>query len=251
MTNWLQRGLAFAAAMVVLRLIQGVLINTWESLAGLISLVLLVGFMIGVTYWGASDGRDDASANPDPDRRRDLAMTWLLAGLVAGIVSGAVAWLISLFDGALYVGGLLNELTTFAAFTALVVFVPAMGGVVLGRWLVDRGYAKVPQRHHGLAAQDAQRADTDVFAAVSAGGAPATASAGGAPATAAAAPVADWPTEEFPVATEESPTGEIPTQAETEQAPVEAAGSPAEAADTGETTGAIPTEDDNHGDRNH
>ncbi|HEU4361385.1 MAG TPA: B-4DMT family transporter [Mycobacterium sp.] len=242
MTNWLQRGLAFAAAMVVLRLIQGVLINAWESQAGLISLALLAGFVIGVTYWGVSDGRDDASANPDPDRRRDLAMTWLLAGLVAGIVSGAVAWLISLFDGALYVGGLLNELTTFAAFTALVVFVPAMGGVVLGRWLVDRGYAKVPQRHHGLAAQDAQRVDTDVFAAVSAGGAPATATA---------APVADWPTEEFPVATEESPTGEIPTQAETEQAPVEAAGSPAEAADTGETTGAIPTEDESHGDQNH
>jgi len=34
--------------------------------------------------WGISDGRADARANPDPDRRGDLAMTWLLAGLFAG-----------------------------------------------------------------------------------------------------------------------------------------------------------------------
>lgn len=50
------------------------------------------------------DGRADAKASPDPDRRQDLAMTWLLAGLVAGALSGAVAWLISLFYKAIYTG---------------------------------------------------------------------------------------------------------------------------------------------------
>ena len=107
--------------------------------------------------WGLIDGRADARANPDPDRRGDLAMTWLLAGLFAGIVSGAVAWFISLFYKSLYVEGLINELTTFAAFTALLVFLVALAGVALGRWLVDRKLDKLPRRHHGLAESAADR----------------------------------------------------------------------------------------------
>lgn len=55
MTNWMLRGLAFAAAMVVLRLFQGALINAWQMLSGLISLVLLLLFAIG--GWCGCDGR--------------------------------------------------------------------------------------------------------------------------------------------------------------------------------------------------
>ncbi|WP_421840285.1 B-4DMT family transporter [Mycobacterium sp.] len=165
MTTWMLRGVVFAAAMVVVRLFQGTLINAWPAHSGLISLVLLLFFLIGVIAWGLLDGLADAKANPDPDRRQDLAMTWLLAGLVAGVTSGAAAWLISLFYKSLYVGGLVSELSTFAAFTALLVFVPALSGVAVGRWEVDRQLAKIPVRHHGLAAER-ERADTDVFAAV-------------------------------------------------------------------------------------
>jgi len=50
-------------------------------------------------------------------------MTWLLAGLFAGIVSGFVAWFISLFYDNVYAESILNEITTFAAFTALLTFV--------------------------------------------------------------------------------------------------------------------------------
>jgi len=163
MSNWLLRGLVFAALMVIVRLLQGALINAWETKAGLISIVLVVLFAIAVFVWGVADGRADARANPDPDRRGDLAMTWLLAGLFAGIVSGAVAWFISLFYKALYVEALINELTTFAAFTALLVFVSAIVGVALGRYLIDRNAPEVPRRAHGD-----ERADTDVFAAVTA-----------------------------------------------------------------------------------
>jgi hypothetical protein len=138
----------------------------------LISIVLVVIFAIVVFIWGLADGRADARNNPDPDRRGDLAMTWLLAGLFAGVVSGAVAWFISLFYKSLYVEALVNELTTFAAFTALLVFLLAIAGVALGRWAVDRNIAKQPRKHHGLAeaAADQDRADTDVFAAVRADG---------------------------------------------------------------------------------
>jgi hypothetical protein len=151
MSKWLLRGLVFAALMVFIRLVQGAAINAWETKAGLISIGLIVLFAGAVFIWGLSDGRADARANPDPDRRDDLAMTWLLAGLFAGVVSGAVAWFISLFYKSLYVEALLNEVTTFAAFTALLVFLAAIAGVALGRWLVDRNLEKQPRKHHGLA----------------------------------------------------------------------------------------------------
>ena len=163
MSNWLLRGLVFAALMVIVRLLQGALINAWETRAGLISIILVILFAVAVFVWGLIDGRADARANADPDRRGDLAMTWLLAGLFAGIVSGAVAWFIHLFYKSLYVEGLINELTTFAAFTALLVFLVSLLGVTIGRWLVDR---KAPEFvRHGV--HEDERADTDVFAAVS------------------------------------------------------------------------------------
>ena len=162
MTYWMLRGLVFGGAMVVVRLFQGSLINVWQTQAALISIVLLLLFLAGVVVWGVLDGRADAAANPDPDRRSDLAMTWLLAGLVAGVVSGAVTWLIGVFYKALYVGGLLNELTVFAAFTALLVFLGGISGVTLGRFQIDRSGAYTPQRGGG----EGDRADTDVFAAV-------------------------------------------------------------------------------------
>src|ERR1700690_4000768 len=126
MTNWMLRGLVFGFAMVVVRLFQGTLINVWQTQATLISIVLLVLFIVGVVIWGLIDGREDAAANPDPDHRGDLAMTWLLAGLVAGLVSGAVAGLASALFASVLLGGLINERATFAAFTALVVFLGAI-----------------------------------------------------------------------------------------------------------------------------
>src|SRR5258708_445200 len=164
MSKWLLRGLVFAALMVIVRLLQGAMINAWETKAGLISIVLVVVVAIAVFIWGIRDGQADARANPDPDRRQDLSMTWLLAGLFAGVVSGAVAWFISLFYKSLYVEALLNELTTFAAFTALLVFLFAIAGVALGHWLVDRNAPAVS--HHATTATGGERADTDVFAAV-------------------------------------------------------------------------------------
>jgi hypothetical protein len=161
MSKWLLRGLVFAALMVVVRLLQGAMINAWETKALLISITLVILYAIAAFAWGLIDGRNDARANPDPDRRGDLAMTWLLAGLFAGIVSGFVAWVISLFYDNLYAEALLNEVTTFAAFTALLTFLASIAGVSIGRYLVDRNAPPV-QRHSA----DGDRADTDVFEAV-------------------------------------------------------------------------------------
>ncbi len=162
MAKWLLRGLVFAGLMVILRLLQGAMVNASPTNAGLISAILVGAYALGALLWGYGDGRADARDNPDPDRREDLAMTWLLAGLFAGVVSGAVAWFIGLFYRILYVEGLINEVTTFAAFTALLVFLSAILGVGVGHWLVDRKAPDEPRRR-----EDDDRADTDVFAAVS------------------------------------------------------------------------------------
>ncbi len=146
MTTWLPRGLVFAAGMVLLRLVQGTLINTYPTKAGTISLVLVVLFCLGALAWGFLDGVSDARANPDPDRRRDQAMRWLVAGLVAGVVSGFVVWLISLLYRNVYAEGIVPEMTAFAAFTALAVFLPAMLAVAVGRWVVDRSRSDEPLR---------------------------------------------------------------------------------------------------------
>jgi hypothetical protein len=217
MRNWLLRGLVCAAAMVVVRLIQGTLINAWQTQAVLISVVLLLLFVIVVSVWGVLDGRADATATADPDRRQDLAMTWLLAGLVAGVLSGAVSWLIALVYKGLYTGGLINEVTTFAAFTALLVFLPGIVGVAVGRWRVDRQFAKAPEKHHGLGVKE-ERTDTDVFSAVRADETPTGEIP---PQTAAAkteertAPVAtaerEAPTEKLPTGPWGAPTETIPT----------------------------------------
>ena len=57
--------------MVVVRLIQGALINAWQTQAGLISMVLLLLFVIGVAFWGVMDGRADAmrQSGSGPPRR--------------------------------------------------------------------------------------------------------------------------------------------------------------------------------------
>jgi len=204
MTNWMLRGLVFAATMVVVRLFQGALINAWQTQAGLFSVALLLLFVIGVAVWGVIDGRADATANRDPDRRRDLAMTWLLAGLVAGVLSGAVSWLIALVYKGLYTGGLINEVTTFAAFTALCVFLPGIIGVTIGRWRVDRQFEKTPEKHHGLGVKEERDGDTDVFTAVRGDDTP----TGEIPAAQAEERTAAVATAEREAPTETIPTGE-------------------------------------------
>lgn len=150
MTTWLPRGLVFAIGMVLLRLVQGSLINASPTNAGTISLALCTLFGLAAFLWGLIDGMADARATADPDRRRDLAMRWLLAGLVAGVLSGLVTWIISHFYSAVYVDGLGPELIVFPAFTTLLMFLPAMFGVALGRWLVDRRRPPYKSQHaHG------------------------------------------------------------------------------------------------------
>ena len=159
MTTWLPRGVLFAIGMIVIRLAQGSLINASPTNAGSISFALCALLGIAAFVWGLLDGIADARANEDPERRRDLSMRWLMAGLVAGVLSGLVTWIISLFYGGVYADSLGPELIVFPAFTALLVFIPATFGSALGRWLVDRKRPPKPRQRMPGSPRD------DVFAA--------------------------------------------------------------------------------------
>ena len=101
-------------------------------------MVLLLLFIIGVVVWGVLDGRADAQANPDPDRREDLAMTWLLAGLFAGVVSGArVLAHRAVLQGPVHRGTAQRGDDVRGVHRAAV-FVSGIIGVAVGRWRVDR-----------------------------------------------------------------------------------------------------------------
>lgn len=65
MTTWLPRGLVFAAGMVLLRLVQGTLINTYPTSSGTISVLLMAIFCVGALIWGFVDGMADAG-QPGP-----------------------------------------------------------------------------------------------------------------------------------------------------------------------------------------
>ena len=52
MSKWLLRGLVFAAVMVIVRLVQGAMINAWETKALMISVSLVALYAIAVFIWG-------------------------------------------------------------------------------------------------------------------------------------------------------------------------------------------------------
>lgn len=149
MTTWLFRGLVFAALWTLERFVQGTLVNQAGTNSSLISIGLASAMAIPAFLWGLLDGRADAKDSPDPDRRRDLAMRWILAGVIAGMISGVACLIISKMTVNMYAGSLFSELTTITAFSALVIFIPAILAVSVGRWLVDHKTPYAGRRREG------------------------------------------------------------------------------------------------------
>lgn len=72
MSKWLLRGLVFAALMVIVRLLQGAMINAWETRATTISIVLVTIYAIVAFAWGSST----AAATPGATPTRTAARIW-------------------------------------------------------------------------------------------------------------------------------------------------------------------------------
>ncbi|MFD6676836.1 B-4DMT family transporter [Rhodococcus zopfii] len=143
MKPWLTRGLGLTLTHVLVRVLLGAALVQWP----LQGTVLRWGGLLAVVFvallWGGIDGIHDRRANPDPDRGADLTMLWLKAGAVAGLLGGFLTWLVDAITPIpVGVKSLFFEITSGAAFTVLLVFLPAMLAVTVGRFLVRREQAK-------------------------------------------------------------------------------------------------------------
>ena len=139
MTAWLLRALALGGLAVVLRVLLGFamgFVPTFGVWLRLLCLVVLIGAAVA---WGLVDGRADRRANPNPERGADLTILWLQAAVAGGIGCGLVSWLLDFIPRVdLGDAGLLFEATAASAFIVLLIFVPALVGVAVGRRLARR-----------------------------------------------------------------------------------------------------------------
>lgn len=130
---------------VVTRVVLGIAVTQWPLHGSILRWLALALVVLAALLWGALDGIRDARSAADEESGADLTMMWLKAAAVAGLLAGAVSWLIGVITGiALGDNTLFFELTSGAAFTILLVFLPAMLAVSIGRFLVRRKSPATP-----------------------------------------------------------------------------------------------------------
>jgi len=139
MVSWMIRGLPMAAVHIVARVLLGMAIvqsplngTWWKTIA--VAIVVIIPLI-----WAGIEGIADGRAHDDPDDYEDLTMRWLKAGLLAGVISAVVGWALAnyVFSG-MGQNSFLIELFAGGSFTALLVFLPAMVGASVGRFLARR-----------------------------------------------------------------------------------------------------------------
>lgn len=129
-----------SAVHIVARVLLGMAIvaspfdsSWWKTLAliAVIAIALLGGLVDGV-----ADGRKHS----EPEDYNDLTVRWLCAGLLAGLIVGIACWILGnwVVDG-MGENPLYIEVFVGGAFTALLIFVPALLGAAIGRRIGQRG----------------------------------------------------------------------------------------------------------------
>lgn len=159
MIGWLVRATVLGALVVCLRAALGFAMVYWPTQGSWLRPLCLLVLLAAVVFWGVLDGRKDRACHPDPEHGSDLTILWLKTAVAAGLGSGAVSWLLDWlprFD--LGDNALLFELTAGASFIVLLVFIPALIGIGIGRMIADRKLNKSADRPEapGAAATPAQ-----------------------------------------------------------------------------------------------
>ncbi|MFF0279082.1 B-4DMT family transporter [Rhodococcus aetherivorans] len=143
MKPWLLRGLGLTLVHVLVRVLLGAALVQWPLQGSVLRMVALAVVVLAAIVWAGLDGIRDQRAHPQSEDGADLTMLWLKAAAVTGLVAGLLTWLIDTVSP-IQVGvkSLFFELTSGAAFTVLLVYVPATAAVMLGRFLVRREQRK-------------------------------------------------------------------------------------------------------------
>lgn len=152
MTGWVVRGIGMCLINVGVRILLGVAVTQWPLHGSQLRWLGIAAVLLAVVVWAGLDGIRDRRKNPDPDYGEDLTMVWLKAAVLGGLAAGVVTWLVQLIvDFSVGQNSLFFELTSGAAFTILLIFIPATISVFLGRLLAGREAKKK------LEASDAER----------------------------------------------------------------------------------------------
>ncbi|MGU3294491.1 B-4DMT family transporter [Williamsia sp. M5A3_1d] len=162
MVAWMLRGVSMSVVHVVARVLLGLAIvhaplqgTYWKTLA--VAVVVLIAII-----WGGIDGIADGRAHDDPEDYDDLTIRWLKAGLFTGVVSAIISWALSNYVVAgMGQNSIFVELFAGGSFTTLLVFIPALAGAALGRFLAHRQRNKnAKQQNNDTGAEQRQTADT-------------------------------------------------------------------------------------------
>jgi hypothetical protein len=127
MRSWLLRGGVLAVVHAVAQTVVALFAVRNPTAHGTLAAIVL-GVLVGaVAVWGVLD---TWRALPRPE------IVWIIAALVAGWAAGVLGVIgQSIFVDQTGVSELGSALTGGAAFTALLVFVPAGVGLLVGRWI--------------------------------------------------------------------------------------------------------------------
>ncbi|MEC3918177.1 B-4DMT family transporter [Nocardia sp. CDC160] len=145
MNAWVLRAVGLGALTVVLETLLGFGMMSWPTAGAWMRILCLIVLVGAVLAWGFLDGRADRQAHPDPEHGSDLTMRWLKAAIAGGLGAGLVSWILDFipkFD--LGDQGLLFNITSGAAWIILLIFIPSMLGVAIGRWLTGREKKSAP-----------------------------------------------------------------------------------------------------------
>jgi uncharacterized membrane protein len=143
MIAWLLRGLVMSAVHIGARVLLGLAIVQWPLESTYWKTIAIASVVLVALIWGGVDGLIDGRAHPDSDDYDDLTMRWLKAGLLAGLISAIAGWVLgSWVMSGIGQNSLAIEIFAGGSFTTLLIFVPALVGAAVGRFLTRRQHRK-------------------------------------------------------------------------------------------------------------
>lgn len=132
MRQWLVRAGLLSLVHVAARTALGFSALSWPTSGQSQRIGGLLAVLAVALLWS---GIDALREDPDDDERDDLVLRWLKAAVLAGPVAGLLGWAVEgAFIDSVGTSALPGNIIGGGAFTALLIFIPALVGMMFGRW---------------------------------------------------------------------------------------------------------------------
>lgn len=137
---WITRGVVIALVNVCVRVLLSLVLTHSPTSADIVprSLAILIVGLVAV-IWGGYDAAATVRRQRAAALERDMVVFWLKAAVVAALLSGLLSWLVG-HVRSIDIGhnSLFFELTSGAALSLLLAYLPAMLGLSLGTNILKR-----------------------------------------------------------------------------------------------------------------